>query len=56
VEAIRMEKPCLMCHGPEIAPPIAERIAKLYPDDEATGFEEGDFRGLFWITMPADAD
>jgi hypothetical protein len=45
-----------MCHGPDVAPPIAGRIATLYPDDAATGFEESDFRGLFWITMPLDND
>lgn len=56
VEPIRTEKVCLMCHGSDIAPPISERIAALYPDDEATGFEEGEFRGLFWITMPVDGD
>jgi len=56
VEPIRVEKVCLMCHGSEVAQPIAGRIASLYPDDEATGFNEGDFRGLFWITMPLDND
>jgi hypothetical protein len=56
VEPIRVEKVCLMCHGAEVPPPIAERIASLYPDDEATGFKEGDFRGLFWITMPVKND
>jgi hypothetical protein len=56
VEPIRVEKVCLMCHGSDVAPPIAGRIATLYPDDAATGFEESDFRGLFWITMPLDND
>jgi hypothetical protein len=56
VEPIRVEQMCLMCHGSNIPQPIAERIAALYPNDEATGFEEGDFRGLFWITMPLDTD
>ncbi len=56
VEPIRMEKVCLMCHGFEVAQPIAGRISSLYPDDEATGFKEGAFRGLFWITMPLDND
>jgi hypothetical protein len=56
VEPIRAEEVCLVCHGTAITAPIAERIAKLYPGDEATGFEAGDFRGLFWITMPTKSN
>jgi hypothetical protein len=56
IEPIRAEEVCLVCHGTAISPPIAERIARLYPGDEATGFEAGDFRGLFWITMPAKSN
>lgn len=56
VEPIRTEEVCLVCHGKEVSSPIEERIAKLYPGDEATGFEAGDFRGLFWITMPTKSD
>ena len=45
-------------HGAPVAlaarrePPLAElaaRIAELYPDDAATGFAAGDFRGVFWV-------
>jgi len=25
----------------------------LYPDDQATGFSEGDFRGVFWVEFQA---
>lgn len=53
VEPIYVQKPCLMCHGENIATGIAEQIAAEYPNDRATGFREGDFRGLFWLTMPA---
>jgi hypothetical protein len=56
VEPIFVQKPCLMCHGETIAPSVAEQIAMEYPGDEATGFGEGDFRGLFWVTMPPGAD
>jgi len=45
-----------MCHGPSVAPALAARIAQHYPEDEATGFEEGDFRGLFWVTMPLSTE
>lgn len=50
---IRVEAACLMCHGDSIAPPIAERLATLYPRDRATGFLEGDLRGLVWVEVPA---
>jgi hypothetical protein len=33
-------------------PDIAAKIDELYPDDEATGFSEGDFRGVFWVEFP----
>ena len=33
---------------------IAERIRALYPEDQATGFREGDLRGVFWVSYPAD--
>jgi hypothetical protein len=52
VEPIRVGPICLRCHGGEVAPEIRERLAALYPDDQATGFEQGDFRGLFWVRMP----
>jgi len=56
VEPIYVQKPCLMCHGETISPNLAGQLAAEYPDDRATGFREGDFRGLFWLTMPAGKD
>lgn len=53
---IRVEAACLMCHGDNIAPPIAERLAALYPGDAATGFLEGDLRGLVWVEVLADKE
>ena len=51
---IKLQSQCLMCHGPkdQIAPMIQDQLAKLYPNDEATGFEEGELRGWFWIELP----
>jgi hypothetical protein len=51
VEPIRVQPMCLVCHGDAIVPEIAERLDALYPDDDARGFREGDFRGLFWVTV-----
>jgi len=39
-------KVCLKCHGTNIDPKIAETIKKFYPKDQATGFKEGDLRGV----------
>ena len=39
---------CTTCHGDEVAiwPELQELIAESHPDDEATGFEVADLRGL----------
>ena len=50
-EPIRVQPLCLTCHGKTVHADVAERIAALYPDDEATGFSEGDFRGVFWVSF-----
>jgi hypothetical protein len=49
VEPIAMQALCASCHGSALAPEIAERIAALYPEDQATGFDVGDLRGVFWV-------
>ena len=48
---IKLQAQCLMCHGPseQLAPDVKEKLAKLYPQDQATGFSEGELRGWFWI-------
>lgn len=53
---IKLQGQCLMCHGPkeQIAPAIQDQLAKLYPNDAATGFKEGDLRGWFWIELPSN--
>ncbi len=53
VEPITVQPLCLTCHGSELAPEVAEQVAELYPEDEATGFEAGDLRGVFWLEFPA---
>jgi hypothetical protein len=50
MQAIPTAGLCLQCHGETLAPPVAEKIAELYPDDKATGFREGDLRGAFVVT------
>lgn len=46
---------CLNCHGnpgTDIAQSDLETIQELYPEDEATGFEMGELRGLWSIQFP----
>ena len=50
MKAIPTAPLCLQCHGTNIAPPVAEKLAELYPNDQATGFEVGDLRGAFVVT------
>lgn len=54
MRAIVLQPQCLACHGSSLAPPVAERIETLYPEDAARGYEVGDLRGAFTITWAAD--
>ncbi|MBI2391983.1 MAG: DUF3365 domain-containing protein [Deltaproteobacteria bacterium] len=54
-EAIWVQAPCLACHGASIAPGIAQKLDAKYPHDEARGFAEGDFRGVFWAEIDGAA-
>ena len=48
-EPIVTQGMCLVCHGSNIEAGVAARTAELYPEDQATGFAEGDLRGVFWV-------
>lgn len=45
---------CLACHGERsaMAPEVQEMIASAYPADEATGFTQGEVRGVIWAEIP----
>lgn len=47
---------CLQCHGSEteIALETRAAIASTYPDDQATGYQIGDLRGIWRIDVPAE--
>lgn len=51
VEPIVLQPLCVTCHGTAIPAAIEAGIAELYPSDEATGFQVGDFRGVFWAEL-----
>jgi hypothetical protein len=47
MKAIPVAEQCLACHGSKIKPELAEHLQKLYPEDKAIGFSQGDLRGAF---------
>jgi mono/diheme cytochrome c family protein len=51
---IHLQTQCLVCHGPAemLAEDVRRELAALYPQDQATGFQEGDLRGWFWVEVP----
>jgi hypothetical protein len=51
---IMLKAQCLACHGPseQLAPDVLQKLNELYPNDQATGFHEGDLRGWFWVEVP----
>ncbi|MEM8610128.1 MAG: DUF3365 domain-containing protein [Myxococcota bacterium] len=51
MEPIYLQPMCVTCHGTSIDPEVQARIDELYPEDEATGFEPGYFRGVFWAEL-----
>lgn len=53
--AIRTEGPCLVCHGTAVSAAVESAIAERYPEDRATGYAEGELRGLFWVEIEADS-
>lgn len=52
VEPIFVQPLCVTCHGDELAPNLEAKLKELYPDDQATGYVPGDFRGVFWAELP----
>jgi hypothetical protein len=53
MRAIPTDAVCLTCHGTSLAPEVAAAIARDYPGDQATGFEQGQLRGAFVVSWPA---
>ncbi len=53
VEPIALQPLCVACHGKVLASEVAAQIEQDYPYDQATGFEVGELRGIFWVEYPA---
>lgn len=54
VKPLGVQPLCVSCHGPKdrIPADVQAVIAQAYPEDQATGFAEGDFRGFIWTEIP----
>ena len=52
MKAIPTAPVCLACHGETVDAAVEARIAELYPEDRARGYNAGDIRGAFTITQP----
>jgi hypothetical protein len=50
VQAIPTGELCLSCHGSDLKPTVSTKIHALYPADQATGFRQGDMRGVFTLS------
>jgi hypothetical protein len=48
--------PCLSCHGPKdsLSPEVRDALAARYPEDRATGYASGDFRGAVSVRVRID--
>lgn len=47
MKAIPTQGLCLGCHGDTLSEEVKTELSLLYPNDQATGFKEGDIRGAF---------
>lgn len=54
---LQMGRMCLQCHGPResLEPAVRQVLDTRYPADQATGYAEGDFRGVVRVTIPGEA-
>lgn len=55
---IKLKANCLLCHGAkeDLDEGVVTALAENYPDDQATGFAEGDLRGYFWVEVPGKSN
>ncbi len=54
---LRIGHMCLECHGDpdQMDPAVRSILSERYPLDQATGYREGEFRGVVRVTVPASA-
>jgi hypothetical protein len=49
LEPLYVEAKCLLCHGEKVSAQVSEKIKSLYPQHQAIGFKQGEFRGFIWV-------
>jgi hypothetical protein len=51
---IKLRQECVACHGKQadLSQPVMHALARLYPNDQATGFAVDELRGWFWLEVP----
>lgn len=54
MQAIVVGEPCLACHGKNLKPEVAAKIDRLYPKDQARGYDLGQLRGAFTLRRTLD--
>ncbi|MCB9557943.1 MAG: DUF3365 domain-containing protein [Deltaproteobacteria bacterium] len=55
IEPIYVKPMCTVCHGSEVDETTKAKLAELYPQDNAQGYKDGAFRGVFWATLERSA-
>lgn len=55
MRALPTQDLCTQCHGTpdRISPAVAAKLAQLYPQDRATGYQVGQIRGAITLLRPA---
>ena len=54
MQSIGTQAVCLLCHGTSLSQEVEAELAQRYPNDQATGYSEGDLRGAFVVNWPAE--
>lgn len=56
-QPLMTQGPCVQCHGPRdsLAPDVLAALEERYPQDQAVGYAEGDWRGLLRVSVPESA-
>jgi hypothetical protein len=52
IKPIGVQSTCLSCHGSDIDPTVQAMVSERYPEDKATGYREGELRGVIWAEVP----
>lgn len=54
VKALPVQGLCLSCHGPadQLKPAVQAVLSQHYPNDKATGYSEGQIRGVISVRKP----